>query len=450
MLEDINNVLNGGDVPNLYRAEDMEPILKVGKDECIEKGITITKMNMFTAYLGRIVKNTHMIVAMSPLGEIFRSRLRSFPSLVTCSTLDWFSEWPEEALLGVGKGQILQRDIDLGEDLDNCVEIFKCIHQSVESISVEFKESLNRINWVTPTSYLEQLSMYVTILKDKRIKNESASARLITGLQVLEKAATAIDGLKADIAEMQPELEKTKILLTATMADLSVKKEAAEADREIVSRDEAEARTQEQEAEALKNEAETELSKATPLLEEATKVLKEIKKDDLYFIQSLKVPSGNIVLVMEFCCHMFGLKPKKTHLGKSQNDTLGFFELSRLTLLGNPNQFLKDMIGFDKDNIDEKIVRKVNSLLAGPSFSMADIAAASAALVGIMKWIQAMMKYHELLKIVNPKRAKVAEMNEKLGIVRARLTEKRNKLKEVEAMMAELQAQYEEKLDNER
>lgn len=101
---------------------------------------------------------------------------------------------------------------------------------------------------------------------------------------MLEKAATAIDGLKADIAEMQPELEKTKKLLTETMADLSVKKEAAEADREIVAKDEAEARTQEQEAEALKNEAETELAKATPLLEEAVKVLKEIKKDDLYFI----------------------------------------------------------------------------------------------------------------------------------------------------------------------
>ena len=60
------------------------------------------------------------------------------------------------------------------------------------------------------------------------------------------------------------------------------------------------------------------------------------------------------------------------------------------------------------------------------------------------------MKYHELLKIVNPKRAKVAEMNEKLAVVRARLDEKRKKLREVEEMMAELQAQYEEKLDNER
>ena len=73
--------------------------------------------------------------------------------------------------------------------------------------------------------------MYATILKEKRIKNGQASQRLVTGLEVLEKAASAIDGLKADIAKMQPELEKTKKILTATMADLSVKKEAAEADR---------------------------------------------------------------------------------------------------------------------------------------------------------------------------------------------------------------------------
>ena len=153
--------------------------------------------------------------------------------------------------------------------------------------------------------------MYVVILKEKRIKNTNAAQRLVTGLQVLEKAAVAIDGLKDEINKMAPVLEETKKNLTLVMEDLAVKKEAAEADEVIVARDEAEARAQEAEAEALKNEAEGELAKATPLLEEAVKVLKEIKKDDLYFIQSLKQPSGNIVLVMEFCCHMFGLKPKK-------------------------------------------------------------------------------------------------------------------------------------------
>lgn len=128
MLEDINNILNSGDVPNLYKNEDYEPIFKVGKLVCMEKGLQITKMNMFSGYLGRVKRNIHMIIAMSPLGEIFRSRIRKFPSLVNCCTIDWFSEWPEEALLGVGKGQVTAADLNLGKFLDPCVEMFKDMH----------------------------------------------------------------------------------------------------------------------------------------------------------------------------------------------------------------------------------------------------------------------------------------------------------------------------------
>ena len=69
-----------------------------------------------------------MIIAMSPLGEIFRSRIRKFPSLVNCCTIDWFSEWPEEALLGVGRGQVIAADLNLGKFLEPCVEMFKTIH----------------------------------------------------------------------------------------------------------------------------------------------------------------------------------------------------------------------------------------------------------------------------------------------------------------------------------
>jgi dynein heavy chain len=37
MLEDINTVLNSGDVPGLYKAEDEEPIMAVGRVECTRK-----------------------------------------------------------------------------------------------------------------------------------------------------------------------------------------------------------------------------------------------------------------------------------------------------------------------------------------------------------------------------------------------------------------------------
>ncbi len=136
MLEDINNILNSGDVPNLYKTEDFEAIYQVGKMECIAKNLQVTKMNMFSGYLGRVKKNIHMIIAMSPMGEIFRSRLRMFPSLVNCCTIDWFNEWPEEALLGVGRGSMIENDLSLGDNLNKCVEMFKDIHQSVEVISI--------------------------------------------------------------------------------------------------------------------------------------------------------------------------------------------------------------------------------------------------------------------------------------------------------------------------
>ena len=51
---------------------------------------------------------TQVCLCMSPLGETFRERLRQFPSLVNCSTIDWFTEWPAEALESVGLSALVE------------------------------------------------------------------------------------------------------------------------------------------------------------------------------------------------------------------------------------------------------------------------------------------------------------------------------------------------------
>lgn len=83
---------------------------------------------MFGQYLNRVKANLHVVMAMSPLGDLFRQRLLKFPSLVNCCTIDQFTNWPAEALLNVGNGSIMDGTIDLGEDKDACVELFKVIH----------------------------------------------------------------------------------------------------------------------------------------------------------------------------------------------------------------------------------------------------------------------------------------------------------------------------------
>jgi len=78
----------------------------LAKNDCIKKGIIPNKINLYSQTLNRIKQNTHIIMCMSPLGNMTSTRLRMFPSFTNNCSLDWFTEWPEEALVGVGKGNL--------------------------------------------------------------------------------------------------------------------------------------------------------------------------------------------------------------------------------------------------------------------------------------------------------------------------------------------------------
>ncbi len=54
MLEDINNILNSGDVPALYKNDDLDAIYQIGKTECNRINLPINKMNMFGCYINRV------------------------------------------------------------------------------------------------------------------------------------------------------------------------------------------------------------------------------------------------------------------------------------------------------------------------------------------------------------------------------------------------------------
>ena len=51
---------------------------------------------------------------MSPVGEQLRVRCRKFPSLINCCSLDWFPNWPKEALIEVATKFI--KNIEMPED----------------------------------------------------------------------------------------------------------------------------------------------------------------------------------------------------------------------------------------------------------------------------------------------------------------------------------------------
>jgi dynein heavy chain len=210
MLEDVNNVLNSGDVPNLYGPEELETIMTTCRRDCLAKRIQPTKINIFAQYLIRVRQNIHVVVTMSPMGEQFRSRLRMFPGLVNCCTIDWFSEWPDDALVNVAMQSLTESDLKLGGDLDKVVVMFKVLHVSVARKSAVFYDVLRRYNYVTPTSYLELLQTFKSVLNLKREEVGTLRNRLQIGLDKLMSTATDVAKLQEELTAMEPKLVATQ------------------------------------------------------------------------------------------------------------------------------------------------------------------------------------------------------------------------------------------------
>lgn len=101
-LEDINNILNSGEVSNLFDNDEYEHIINDCRIAAKEYGIIEGNRNgIYEFFINRIKNNLHIVLCMSPIGINFRIRCRMFPSLINCCIIDWFIEWPKEALYNV-------------------------------------------------------------------------------------------------------------------------------------------------------------------------------------------------------------------------------------------------------------------------------------------------------------------------------------------------------------
>ena len=317
MLEDINNILNAGDVPNLYGPEEMDSIMNACRDDCQRKKIPPTKLNIFAQYIARVRKNIHVCLAMSPIGDLFRTRHPHVPL-------------PRELLHdrlvhGVARrGPGLRREqrhgprragsavAKVAEDRElvaKMVSVFKAIHLSVARKSVDYWEVLRRRNYVTPTSYLELLNTYKKVLELKSVEVNTQRNRLQTGVDKISETKDMVDGMKKDLEALQPVLAQTQIDVDALMAQIKIDKAEADKTKVTVSAQEKEANAGAAATKAIADDAQRDLDEALPALEAATACLNKLKKADIDEVKSLKTPPGGVKLTAEVMCIMFEIKP---------------------------------------------------------------------------------------------------------------------------------------------
>ncbi|XP_045894232.1 dynein axonemal heavy chain 6-like [Micropterus dolomieu] len=426
-LEDINNMLNSGEVPNLFEKDELEHILAATRPKAKEAGISEENRDeVFQFFISRVREKLHIVLCMSPVGDAFRSRCRMFPSLVNCCTIDWFVQWPREALQSVS--ETFFQNVDFGsEELKQsfstmCVEI----HVSVTDMAERFYSELRRRYYTTPTSYLELINLYLSMLEKKRQQLVLARDRVKNGLTKLLQTNELVDKMKVDLSDLEPILKQKSIDVDALMEKLTVDQESADKVRKVVKEDEALAKVKAEDTQAIADDAQRDLDEAQPALDSANQALNSLDKADISEIKVFTKPPDLVMTVMEAVCILLNYKP----------DWAGAKQL-----LGDAN-FLRRLTDYDKDNIRPQILQKLQKYINNPDFLPEKVEKVSKACRSMCMWVRAMDLYSKVLKEVGPKREKLAKAQIEQDITMATLREKQKKLQEVDNQIRVLKEQF--------
>jgi dynein heavy chain len=190
-LEDINNVLNNGEIPNLYASHEDKTNVIENMKEVNRNNPDFKQNDIWGEFIKKCKENVHIVLAMSPIGEDFKRRLRMFPSLVNCCAIDWFLPWPKEALHSVAEFFI--KDVEDLPEREGIVSICVDMQLRTTLLADKYLQEQKRHYYVTPTSYLVLIKAFKELLGNQRDKINSVINKYEKGIDQLAHAKTEVN-----------------------------------------------------------------------------------------------------------------------------------------------------------------------------------------------------------------------------------------------------------------
>ena len=438
-VEDINNILNTGEVPNLFEMDMKNEIIESLRKPAAAAGIEdASAKDLLKFFVERCRKFLHIVLAFSPVSEDFRRRLLMFPSLINCCTIDWFDKWPSDALESVA--EYFLADQNMEDDVRSAV-IETCVdmQERVTVMTGKFLNELRRHYYVTPTSYLELIKTFKSLIGKKRTEVAGKRDRYQNGLTKILETAEQVGNMQEELKALQPKLkiaqkETAEKLVVVSKSEKEVSEQAAIVAKIVESCDKTKA-----EALELKTSCEEMLAVAIPTLKAAEKALNSLSKSDLVEVKAMKTPPQGVVVTAEAVCLMMKVKPVKVpDPDRPNKKKLSYWEPAKKNLFGDA-KLLQKLCNYDRDNIDPDIVEKVAVFCERDDFTPKIVKKASVAAAGLCQWVHAMIKYDKVAKEVEPRRIALAKASEDLAKAEAELAERNAELKVVQDELSALQ-----------
>ncbi|KAI8425202.1 hypothetical protein MSG28_007025 [Choristoneura fumiferana] len=444
----INDLLASGEIPDLLADDEVENVINGVRGE--------------------------VVLCFSPVGTTLRIRARKFPSIVNCTAINWFHEWPAEALRSVSKRFISEVESLQPELVEPVSNFMSHVHQSVNLMSATYFQNERRYNYTTPKTFLEQIGLYGKLLNEKTSNLKMMIKRLENGLEKLASCAADVAVLKVTLAEQEIILkEKNKAaeeLIHVVGAesdkvskekafDLSDNSEIPQETEELAvsslnvslassgemlsifgtmpqaAEEEKKVKVIEEDVMIKAKICADDLAKAEPALIAAQEALNTLNKNNLTELKAFGSPPEAVVTVTAAVLVLFSKR------GKIPRDRS--WKACKV-MMGKVDQFLNDLVYYDKENIHPDVIKAVLPYVRNPDFNPANIASKSTAAAGLCSWVINICKFYDVFVVVEPKRKALAAANAELQAARDKLSFLTEQIKELEEKLGVLMKAFQD------
>uniref|UniRef100_A0A8B9JC40 Uncharacterized protein n=1 Tax=Astyanax mexicanus TaxID=7994 RepID=A0A8B9JC40_ASTMX len=426
----VNDLLASGEIPDLYPDDEVENIINSVRNEVRGQGLLDSRENCWKFFIERVRRQLKVALCFSPVGSKLRVRSRKFPAVVNCTVIDWFHEWPQEALESVSLRFLQEVEHIEPEVKDSVSKFMAYVHVSVNKTSKDYLANERRYNYTTPKSFLEQIKLYRNLLALKRKDLTMKMERLENGLQKLNSTSAQVDDLKAKLAAQEVDLKQKN-----EDADRLIQVVGVETEK--VSREKAVADEEEEKVASIavvvtrkQKDCEEDLAKAEPALIAAQEALNTLNKNNLTELKSFGSPVAavtNVTAAVMVLMAPGGRVPKDRSWKAAK------------VMMAKVDAFLDSLMNFNKENIHENCLKAIQPYLQDPEFKPELVAAKSNAAAGLCSWVINIVKFYEVYCEVEPKRQALNKANAEL----ASAQEKLSVIKHLNENLAKLTAKFE-------
>ncbi|XP_026835009.1 dynein beta chain, ciliary isoform X2 [Drosophila erecta] len=433
----VNDLLASGDIHELFPDDEVENIVNAVRNEVKQLGIVDNRENCWKYFIEKVRSLLKVVLCFSPVGATLRVRSRKFPALVNCTTIDWFHEWPQQALESVSL-RFLSEITVLPKELALPVSNFMAfVHKTVNDISKLYLANAKRYNYTTPKSFLELIALYAKLLHEKVKANLDRRLRLENGLIKLASCTKEVDALQDVLKVQEVELKIKNQEADNLIIVVGTENEKVSKERAFASKEEKNVRQIEEDVTAKAKLCEEDFLKAQPALIAAQEALNTLNKNNLTELKSFGSPPDAVVSVCGAVLVLFSSK------GKIPKDRS--WKACR-ALMGNVDKFLDNLINYDKKHIHPDVIKALQPYILDAEFSPEKILAKSSAAAGLCSWVININRFYDVYLIVEPKERALLESERELKDARDKLTALNLRLTELEEQLNALQMEYDEAL----